>query len=75
MAIMRPRITPRPIAAVPVRPDSQELRPVVIAAMGPPSSRNIRPEAMIEASSGMMTTGMRLRSHLGTAIRPIMRAT
>ena len=62
---------PRTTADAPVMPDSQPLRAVVSPAMGPPRTRNMRPEATMEASSGMITTGIRPRSHLGTCHVPI----
>ncbi len=68
---MTPRMMPRTMADVPVRPERNPLRPRVRAAIGPPSTMTMRPEATIEASSGMITTGMRPRSQRGTSIRPM----
>ena len=56
---------------LPDMPPSQLVRPDVIAASGRPSSRNINRPTASEANSGMMTTGIRPRSHRGTAIRLI----
>src|SRR6478735_4506527 len=72
--IIRPRITPRAMAPAPVSPESQAFRPLVMATIGPPRIRNISPEATREASSGMMTTGIRPRSQRATCRRPITRA-
>ena len=70
-AIMVPRMSPRMTAAVPVIELSQESRPLVRALIGPPRTMNISPEETREATSGMMTTGMSPRSHLGAAKEPI----
>jgi hypothetical protein len=62
---------PRTTAEAPDMPESQVFSPTVMAAIGPPRNRNMAPEAMMEASSGMMTTGIRPRSQRGTAHVPI----
>ncbi len=59
-------MTPSRITELPVRPLSQLVRPVVIAASGRPSSRNISRPTTSDATSGMITTGIRPRSHRGT---------
>ena len=63
---MRPRITPSRMADAPVRPLRKPERATVSAAIGPPSTRNINPDATMDATSGMMTTGIRLRNQRGT---------
>ena len=50
-------------------PLSQLVSPEVIAASGRPSSRNISRPTTSEANSGMITTGIRPRSHCGTLTR------
>ena len=45
---------------------SQLVRPEVIAASGRPSRKNISRPTISEASSGMITTGIRPRNHCGT---------
>ena len=62
---------PSRITDVPVRPLSQLVRPEVIAASGRPSSMNISRPTISEATSGMMTTGIRPRNHCGTFHRLI----
>ena len=47
-------------------PLSQLVRPEVIAASGRPSSMNINRPTTSDANSGMITTGIRPRSHRGT---------
>ena len=42
-----------------------------MAASGRPSSRNISRPTISEANSGMITTGIRPRSHRGTSMRLI----
>ena len=51
------------IAEVPDIPLSQFVRLEVIAASGRPSSRNISRPTTSDANSGMMTTGIKPRSH------------
>ena len=56
---------------LPDMPPSQLVRPDVIAASGRPSSRNISRPTTNDATSGMMTTGIRPRSHRGASMRLI----
>ncbi len=52
-------------------PLSQLVRPVLINASGRPSSKNIIRPTTSDATSGMITTGIRPRSHFGTLILAI----
>lgn len=74
--IMRPRITPtRTMPDVPARSVSHTFSASMRVAMGRPRKRIMRPDATIEATSGMITTGMRPRSQRGTSRRPMAAAT
>ena len=59
-------MTPSRITDAPERLLSQLVSPEVIAASGRPSSKNISRPTISEASSGMITTGIRPRNHCGT---------
>ena len=56
---------PSRITEVPVMPLSQLVRPDVMAASGRPSSMNISRPTTSEATSGMITTGIKPLSHRG----------
>ena len=64
-------MTPRMMTEVPDMPLSQLVRPEVIAASGRPSSRNISRPTTSDATSGMITTGIKPRSQRGTSMRLI----
>ena len=55
----------------PDMPLSQLVRPDVIAASGRPSSRNISRPTTSDATSGMITTGIKPLSQRGTSMRLI----
>ena len=62
---MSPRMMPRMTAEAPLMPPSQLLSEFVMAARGRPRTTYMSPPANRDPASGMMTTGMRPRSHRG----------
>ncbi len=57
------------IALAPVRADSQSVSPFCSAAIGLPTTRNIRKPTIADEISGMTTTGMMPRSTGGISTR------